>query len=56
MQNPAEIVTLITRANYARRLSIYTIGIGAGPQGGIFDEFLTQLAKQNWGQYRRVDQ
>jgi hypothetical protein len=56
VQNPADIVSLITRANYSRRLSIYTIGIGAGPQGGIFDEFLTTLAKQNWGVYRRVDQ
>ena len=56
VQNPVEIVTLITRANYARRLSIYTLGIGVGPAGGVFDEFLSTLAKQNWGVYRRVDQ
>jgi hypothetical protein len=54
IDNPADIVTLITRANYAKRMSIYTIGIGV--QGGIFDEFLTSLAKHNWGIYRRVDQ
>ena len=53
---PAEIVTLITRANYTRRLSIYAIGVGVGAPGGIFDEFLSTLAKQNWGVYRRVDQ
>ena len=56
INNPADIVTLITRANCAKRMSIYTIGIGVlGPQGGIFDEFLTALARQNWGVYRRVD-
>ena len=37
-------------------MSIYTIGIGViGPQGGVFDKFLTALAMQNWGVYRRVD-
>ena len=37
-------------------MSIYTIGIGVlGPQGGGIDEFLTALAKRNWGIYRRVD-
>jgi hypothetical protein len=56
VNNPADIVTLITRANGAKRMSIYTIGIGVlGPQGGIFDTFLTALARQNWGIYRRVD-
>jgi hypothetical protein len=53
---PSDIVRLITQANYSRRLSIYTIGIGVGPQGGLFDEFLSALAKQNWGVYRRVDE
>jgi len=56
VSSPPDIVTLITRENYTRRLSIYTIGIGAGPAGGIFDEFLGALARQNWGTYRRVDQ
>jgi hypothetical protein len=56
VNNPADIVTLITRANCAKRMSIYTIGIGViGPQGGIFDQFLTALARHNWGIYRRVD-
>lgn len=57
INDPADIVTLITRANATRRVSIYTIGIGvAGPQGSLFDTFLTALAKQNRGVYRRVDQ
>ncbi len=53
---PADIVTMITRANYTRRLSIYAIGVGVGPPGTPFDDFLYTLAKRNWGQYRRVDQ
>lgn len=53
--NPGEIIAAITRGNLARRLTIYTIGIGAGPEGGLFDEFLRTLAEQNYGQYRRVD-
>jgi hypothetical protein len=53
---PADIVQMITRANYSRRVSINTIGIGVGAAGGLFDEFLSVLAKQNWGVYRRVDE
>lgn len=53
--NSVDIVANITRANLARRMSIYTIGIGAGPEGGPFDAFLSELAMQNYGQYRRVD-
>lgn len=53
---PAEIVATISRGNLARRLSIYTIGIGVGPPGNVFDQFLSDLAKCNYGQYRRVDQ
>ncbi len=56
VSSPPDIVTLISRENYTRRLSIYTIGIDAGPAGGLFDEFLAALARQNWGVYRRVDQ
>jgi hypothetical protein len=57
INNPADIVALVTRGNSAKRMSIYTIGIGvAGPQGGAIEQFLTTLAKQNWGVYRRVDQ
>ena len=54
--HPAEIVATVTRGNLARRLTIYTIGIGVGPEGGLFDIFLQELATQNYGQYRRVDQ
>ncbi|HVU88922.1 MAG TPA: VWA domain-containing protein [Pirellulales bacterium] len=54
INNPADIVALITRGNRLKRMSIYTIGIG--PQGGGFEQFLATLARQNWGAYRRVDQ
>ena len=54
---PTDIVDSITRGNLARRLSIYTIGVGVeGPEGQLFDTFLKELAEQNYGQYRRVDQ
>jgi hypothetical protein len=56
LTNPVDIVAAISRGNLARRLSIYAIGIGAGPEGGLFDLFLSELAKRNYGQYRRVDQ
>jgi len=54
--NPPEIVAAISKINRAKRESIYTIGIGVGPQGGLFDMFLSALAEQNLGEYRRVDQ
>jgi hypothetical protein len=56
LTNPADIVAAISRGNLARRLSIYTIGVGVGPEGGPFDQFLSELAKRNYGQYRRVDE
>ncbi|MBI2827454.1 MAG: VWA domain-containing protein [Planctomycetia bacterium] len=52
---PPAIVEAITRTNRGRRLSIYSIGIGVGQRGGLFDTFLEALAKANWGEYRRVD-
>lgn len=52
---PQAIVAAITRVNRARRLSIYSIGIGVGQRGALFDTFLDTLAKENWGEYRRVD-
>ena len=52
---PGEIITAITHGNLARRLTIHTIGIGVGPEGGPFDEFLRELARNNYGQYQRVD-
>jgi hypothetical protein len=54
--NPPEIVAAISKLNRAKRESIYTIGIGVGPPGGLFDLFLSSLAEQNLGEYRRVDQ
>jgi hypothetical protein len=52
---PVDIVAAITAANKSRRISIYTIGIGAGIPGGPLDMFLKNLAEQNLGLYRRVD-
>lgn len=52
---PVDIVAAITAANKTRRVSIYTIGIGAGIPGGPLDVFLRTLADQNFGLYRRVD-
>jgi len=56
VNNPVDIVNVITKGNRLRRLSIYSIGIGVGPEGGYFDVFLKTLADQNFGTYRRVDQ
>jgi len=56
IQNPADIVSVITKANHPRRLSIYTLGIGVGSSGGPSDEFLQNLAERNFGSYRRIDQ
>ena len=52
---PVDIVAAISAANKTRRISIYTIGIGAGIPGGPLDMFLKTLAEQNLGLYRRVD-
>ncbi len=54
--NPVAIVNAITAQNRSRRESIYTIGIGVGPSGSIFEVFLQALAKRNYGLFRRVDQ
>ncbi len=53
---PSDIVVAITAANKARRISLYTIGIGAGFPGSQLDVFLKNLAEQNLGLYRRVDE
>jgi von Willebrand factor type A domain len=53
---PAEIVLAITQLNQFRRTTIHCFGIGVGPEGNRFDQFLSKLAEQNYGQYRRVDE
>ena len=53
---PAGILTTLTQANRARRISLFTIGIAPGMPGGTFDTFLSRLAEQNWGSYRRVEE
>ncbi len=52
---PADIIAAITTANKTRRVSLYTIGIGAGFPGSPLDTFMHTLADQNYGLYRRVD-
>ena len=54
--NPAEIVLAITRLNQFRRTTIHCFGIGVGPEGNLFDTFLSTLAQENYGLYRRVDE
>jgi hypothetical protein len=53
---PVDIVAAVTAENKKRRISIYTIGIAPGFPGSVTDAFLSTLAEQNHGQYRRVDQ
>ena len=53
--SPTEIVAAIVRENFARRMSVYTIGIDAGQPGSDFDSFLRNLAETNFGEYRRVE-
>ncbi|MGE0534579.1 MAG: VWA domain-containing protein [Pirellulales bacterium] len=53
---PLDILSRVAELNRGRRLSLYTIGVGAGPPGGPMDQFLSTLAKNNWGLYVRVDQ
>ncbi len=55
IQAPVDIIAAITEANRTRRISIYTIGVGAGVPGSPLDSFLKTLAEQNLGLYRRVD-
>ncbi|HVA51617.1 MAG TPA: hypothetical protein VNH11_35075 [Pirellulales bacterium] len=58
IDNPAQIVAVLTALNQTRRLTINSIGIGVGPPGPLnpFDQFLSGLALLNYGEYRRVDQ
>jgi len=56
IDEPGAIIQEITRRNRVHRKSIYTIGIGVGAAGNIFDVFLKTLADENYGLYRRVDE
>jgi hypothetical protein len=53
---PDAILTAVTQANRARRISIYTIGIAPGEPGGPLDSFMKTLAEEDFGVYRRVEQ
>jgi hypothetical protein len=53
---PVQIVTLITKLNRLRRMTINSIGIGVGADGNVFDTFLKAISAANYGQYIRVDE
>ncbi|MCE9528218.1 MAG: VWA domain-containing protein [Planctomycetales bacterium] len=53
---PVQIITVITKLNRLRRMTINSIGIGVGANGNVFDQFLKALADNNYGQYIRVDE
>ena len=54
---PTEIVEIISRLNFTRRISINALGIGVGPQfvTNPFYVFLSTLAERNYGEYKSVD-
>ena len=54
--DPNAIVDAVTQANRSRRISLNSIGILSGEPGGPLDSFMKTLAKQNFGDYRRVEQ
>jgi hypothetical protein len=54
VDDPFQIVEILTRLNRVRRITINSIGIDVGPEGNPFDNFLKTLAEQNYGDYRRV--
>jgi hypothetical protein len=53
--NISDVPFSCLKANRARRISVYTIGIAPGPPGGPLDAFMRALAEENLGIYRRVD-
>ncbi len=58
INDPLQIIALLTEMNRTRRLTINSIGIGVGLPGlaNPFDTFLRVLAESNHGEYTRVDQ
>jgi len=43
-RSPAAIVTVISKLNRLRRMTVNSIGIGVGQEGNVFDAFLKALA------------
>jgi uncharacterized protein YegL len=52
---PPAIVAAIRTQNRLQGTSIHCIGLGVGPDAGIFSQFLKALSEQNHGEYRKVD-
>lgn len=55
---PVEIVEILSRLNFTRRVTINAIGIGVGLPlpTNVFHTFLTSLAERNYGEYRAVNE
>jgi hypothetical protein len=53
---PDDIVAAICKTNRPRLLSVYSIGIYAGIPGSELDNFMRNLAEQNFGAYKRIDE
>jgi hypothetical protein len=58
IDNPLQIIEVLSRLNQTRRVTINSIGVGVGLPGPAnpFELFLSGLASRNYGEYRRVDQ
>jgi hypothetical protein len=58
VDNPVDIVEMISRLNFTRRMTINAIGIDVGLAlpTNPFHVFLTTLAERNYGEYRAVNQ
>jgi uncharacterized protein YegL len=54
--SPEGILAAVHTGNHNRRISIYSIGIAPGLPGSRLELFMKNLAEQNFGQFRRVDQ
>jgi hypothetical protein len=55
---PEEIIEVLTRLNFSRRVTINAIGIGVGLPlpTNPFHAFLSSLAERNYGEYRPVNE
>lgn len=57
--DPVEIVDVISRLNFTRRITVNAIGVGVNvglpSLANPFDDFLRSLSNRNYGEYRRVD-
>jgi len=50
--DPNEILKVVAKENFFRRISVYSYGFGMGDDGG--EQFMKQLAQQNMGVYKAI--